>query len=123
MSRFGYTESFFSARSGQECLQAAADALSSLGCRPAPAADGTEVSGSMGKGWAIRLLGAVIAPVEWFPVRLSIGVRDTGKQREVTLRVDENFGPGSLVGVEKKIRAHCDGLGGRLSRLLKDRLG
>lgn len=122
MSRFGYNDSFLSAKASQECLQAATEVLSSLQCRPSPNEEGTEIGGRLGKGWAIRLIGGLIAPEEWLPVRLSVGVRDSGDQRKVTIRVDENFGRGSLLGVEQKMRDHCDALGGEVSRLLRSRL-
>jgi hypothetical protein len=68
-------------------------------------------------GWAIRLIGGIIAPVEWFPVKLSISIHDRDNQREVALRVDENFGFGSLLGVEKKMRGHCDDVGSQFVML------
>lgn len=122
MSRFGYADSFSSDRSAQECLQAARDSFLSIGCQPAAGQGDMEITGKMGMGWAIRLIGGLIAPATWFPVSLSVGVRDTGEQREITVRADENFGFGSLLGVEGKMRARCNELGNQIGRLLRTRL-
>ena len=122
MSRFGYAESFTTGRSTQECLDTARDALSTLGSRPEPSQNDMEISGRIGKGWAMRLLGGLIAPVSWFPVRLAVSIHEEGGQREVSLRADENFGAGSLRGVEERTRKYCDDVGGQLSRLLRTRL-
>src|SRR6266540_5485249 len=123
MSRFGYADSFSSDRSAQECLQTAHDALSSIGCQPVAGQGGMEITGEMGVGWAIRLVGGLIAPATWFPVSLSVGIRDGGDRREVSVRADENLGFGTLLGVEKKMRARCDDLGDHIGRLLRARLG
>jgi len=122
MSRFGYADSFSSKRSAQECAEAARHALSSMGCRPTAGQEGTEIEGKVGMGWAIRLIGGLIAPASWFPVRLSVSIRDGDDGRQVTVRADENFGVGSLMGVEKKMRERCDNLGNQISRLLRTRL-
>jgi hypothetical protein len=73
-------------------------------------------------GWVIRLIGGVLSPARWFPIKLHVIVRDGGEHRELTVRVEENFGVGSLLGVEKKIRAHCDDVGRQLGGFLKSRL-
>ena len=122
MSRFGYADSFSSERSAQECLQTARDSLSSIGCQPVAGSSAMEITGKVGMGWAIRLIGGLIAPATWFPVSLSVGVHDAGDRREITVRADENFGFGSLLGVEKKMRGRCDDLGIQISHLLRIRL-
>ena len=122
MSRFGYADFFSSDRSARECLQAARDSLSSIGCQPRADQGGMEISAKTGMGWAIRLIGGLIAPATWFPVRLSVGSRDSGDRREIAVRADENFGVGSLLGVEKKMRTRCDDLGNQISQLLRTRL-
>lgn len=119
MSRFGYADSFATGRSAQECLDAARDALVTLGCRPEPGRNDMEISGRTGKGWAMRLLGGMIAPASWFPVRLSVSIHEEGDQREVSLRADEDFGSGSLWGVEQRMRKYCDDVGSQLGRLLR----
>lgn len=123
MARFGYAEAFSSKKSAQECVEAARDALSSIGCRPISGQNAAEVTGRVGMGWAVRIIGGLIAPATWFPVKLSVGIRLGANRREVTVCADENFGFGSLLGIEKKMRARCDDLGNQVSHLLKTRLG
>ena len=123
MSRFGYAEVFSSKRSAPECAEAARDVLSSIGCRPIASQDGTTFTGKVGMGWAIRLIGGLIAPATWFPVSLSVGISEGTDGRLVAVHADENFGFGSLLGVEKKMRARCDDLGEQITHLLKTRLG
>ncbi len=123
MSRFGYEDVFSSKRSAQECAQAAREAFSTIGCRPTEGQDGTEFTGKAGMGWAIRIIGGLIAPATWFPVSLSVRITEGDAGRLVAVRADENFGVGTLAGVEEKMRARCDELGGRITHLLKTRLG
>ena len=122
MSRFGYADSFSSEKSARDCLQAAQDSLSSIGCQPRASQGGMEITGKMGMGWAIRLVGGLLAPATWFPISLAVGIRDAGERREITVRADENFGVGSLLGVDQKMRTRCDELGNQISHLLRTRL-
>lgn len=122
MPGFGYVDFFSSDRPAQECLQAARESLSSLGCRKVAAQDAMEVTGKVGMGWVVRLIGGVLAPATWVPVSLFVGVRDLGDRREITVRADENFCIGSLLGVGQKMRARCDDLGNQIGRLLRSRL-
>jgi len=119
MSRFGYRETFSSKRSAQECAKATLDVLASIGCNPHADLDGTEITGKVGMGWAIRLIGGLIAPATMFPVRLSVGISEGTDGRLLTVRADENFGIGSLLGVERKMRDRCDALGKQITHLLK----
>ncbi len=122
MSRFGYNDSFSSTKPAQECFKATCDALFLLGCHPVPNEDDTEITGKMGMGWAIRIIGGIIAPAKWFPVRFSADIYDKGDQRKIVISVDENMGFGFLLGMEKRLREYCDDIGSQLVRLIKTRL-
>ena len=91
--------------------------LENLGSKPIRDTN-FSATGTQGMGWAIRLLGAILAPVEWFPIRLRVTVNDDGETRLVTVMVEENFGFGTLVGVETKIRNHCEKVSNQLSAQL-----
>ena len=123
MARFGYANSFSSNRSVSECLQVARDVLASAGCKNVDGQGGAEITGTAGMGWAIRLVGGLMAPATWFPVKLSVSIVDAGDRREINVRADENFGVGSLLGVEQKMRSRCDELGNQINSLLVTRLG
>ncbi len=123
MSRdIGYSDVFSSNSESQLCIQAAHEALTSLGCKPSAEENGAQVNGKMGMGWAIRIIGGMIAPATWFPVKLLVSVQDSGGQREVNVQVDENFGIGTLAGIKDKMQGRCDDIGSQLSSVLKERL-
>lgn len=122
MSRFGYSNTLSSKSSFQECVKSAHDVLSSLGCRPSHSQDGTELTGKVGMGWVIRIIGGLIAPAKWFPVKLSVRICEETDGRLVAICADENFGLGSLLGVEKKMRTRCDEIGEQIFQLLKTHL-
>lgn len=60
--------------------------------------------GKQGRGWLIRLVGGLLTPASWFPVTLSVTISERSADCQITVCVDENFGFGSLIGIEKKIR-------------------
>jgi len=122
MSRFGYAGCVSSDRSPQECLQAVRDCFLAIGCQPGAGANDMAISGKMGRGWAIRLVGGLIAPATWFPIRLTVSLHEKDGRREIAVHVEENFGIGSLIGIEEKARSRCDAVGQDLVRLLKHRL-
>lgn len=122
MPRFGYADSFSSQRSVEECVLAARDALTSVGCKSVVNRGEKEVAGKIGMGWAIRLLGGLMTPPNWFPVSVWVSVIDAGDRRDVQVHADENFGPGSLLGIEQKVRARCNDLGVQINQSLKSRL-
>jgi hypothetical protein len=118
MARFGFSESFISGRSKDECRAAATDTLERAGSKPS-VDDRGRIVGTLGSKFLIRLLGAFLAPTTSFPVQISVAVSDAGDERQIDLRVEENFGIGSLKGIEQKVRGYCDQLGSELVATLK----
>ena len=84
---------------------------------------GTEYAGKVGMGWAVRLIGGLISPATWFPVRLAVTIIDSTEGHQISVTSEEDFGFGSLVGVETKMRARCDDLEKQITHNLKIRLG
>lgn len=128
MSRFSYADSLTSNRLAPECCDAVEKSLSLVGCKaikchPMNTQDGTEYVGKVGMGWAIRILGGLISPATWFPVRLTVTVIEGIEGRRITVTSEEDFGLGSLIGVEKKMRARCDDLEKQITHNLRTRLG
>jgi hypothetical protein len=119
MARFGFADSFVSQRSLDECRTAARAAIVESGAKLKGASHDTEIVGTSGSGIVIRLIGGLIAPARWFPTRLSVTLQDDGGERRVEVSVVENFGLGTLAGIEEKVGAHCKQVCADLAASLK----
>ena len=124
MARYDYRRSITVTNTTKECFAAAEKAIRLCGgiiieSLPTDKNEAVKLTCSVGKGWALRMLGAFLSPRNWIPVRLTVLVVDTDTSREVTTIAEEDFGFGSLVGVEKKFRARCEELEKQLAHNVK----
>ena len=124
MARFDYRRSISVGNTIKECLASAEKALllsggSNVESLPTSADEVAKLTCSVGKGWALRLLGVPLSPRSWIPVRLMVLISDKGTSRELTTIAEDDFGFGSLVGVEKKFRARCEDLEKQLAHNVK----
>ncbi len=67
----------------------------------------TELVGRLGSGLKVRLLGAQLASPDSLPVIVRARTSPTPGGSEVRVAVSENFGFGSLVGVEDRFQSRC----------------
>src|SRR4051812_11564255 len=119
MSRFEYSRSYSTTASATACDEAAEKALSETGCkkigyRQFGPERKFEYFGTVGMGWVFRLIGGILAPATLFPVRLLVSVADNRVAREITVTAAEDFGFGTLFGIEKKMRMRCDDLAAQM---------
>ena len=124
MARFDYRHTIVVENTKKECLAATERALRLCGginieSLPTDSDDAAKLTCGVGKGWALRLLGVPLSPRNWIPVRLTVLISDKGASRELTTIAEDDFGFGSLVGVEKKFRARCEELEKQLAHNVK----
>lgn len=105
MSRFSYEDQLTTSASVDEAADAVRHALTRLGAKPESA--GEVVVGRLGSQWKVRLLGLALGSISWMPLRITVEVADPGPVRSIRLDVAEDFGYGSLAGVEGRARARC----------------
>lgn len=109
MPRFSYQDQIATSASVDESIDAARSALAELGAKPRAVdgvADGVVVGG-LGSRLRVRLIGLTFGSVETLPIKIRVEVIDQGTDRSIRLDVAEDFGFGSLAGVEGKCRTRC----------------
>ncbi|MCE6959596.1 hypothetical protein LAZ40_11065 [Cereibacter sphaeroides] len=125
MSRFAYTGVQQTGLSLSPCCDAVEKAMRLAGCKSVERVEQASAcvafTGTTGNSLGLRLLGALLAPASWIPVRLTVKVEENSGTGELVIRTvaEENFGFGSLIGVEKKFRAHCELLEKQLAEAIR----
>ncbi len=120
MPRFSYDDQLTTEQPGQSCAAALRTAVEALGATVESTLD-TDTEAKMGTQ-AVRILGGILSSEDKLPVQIHGHVEDTGAERVVYLQVAENMGMGSMLGMEKKYRQHCQDLLGRLKSQLAEQL-
>jgi hypothetical protein len=121
MSRFVYQAGILTPAPAQACLDAAVTALTARGGHPVP--DGWRVSSPLGYWLRTRFVGGAFAPTNWSPTDVSVAISEVNGQRQVVVSVAERFGAGALLGMETRLRNHCQQTAMNLRATLAQLLG
>lgn len=100
-------ESLTKIADAEACLTAVRVALFALEGRIESDRD-REIVARFGSEARVRLLGGLFTAREHFPVRAICTVSDHASGRSIRVRVEENMGVGSLLGIEGKYRHRCE---------------
>jgi len=124
VARFDYRSSITVINSKKECLVAAEKALQLCGGKnveslPTGSDQLAKLTCTVGIGWALRIVGAPLSPRNWIPVRLTVLIENVENGKKMTTIAEDDFGFGSLVGVENKFRARCENLQQQLAHNIK----
>jgi hypothetical protein len=114
MPRFYYQE-----RAGAFALEAAAveaavRTLTEMGGKPTVV--GGRITCKLGRWLRTRVVGGAFVPSKWLPIEAVVDVVDHGDHREVVVSVAERIGFGLILGMEGRLREHCQ----QTARYLRD---
>ena len=101
-------------------LEEVSSILRNLGFKIVSFKNGEEVLAKKGNKLGIRLIGELLAPVSWFPVKVKIHISTNNEINELLfIEVGEDFGIGSLKGITGKYQKYCDDIASKLISELK----
>jgi hypothetical protein len=114
MPRFYYQEQAAVYAPQDATVQAVARTLTEMGGKPIVSA--ARVTCKLGWWLRTRVVGGAFVPARWLPVEAIVDVVDMGDHREVVVSVAERVGFGLLLGMESRLRQHCQ----QTARYLRD---
>ena len=111
MPRFYYQERVGVFGPQAATLEAAVRTLTEMGGKPTVA--GSRITCKLGWWLRTRVVGGAFVPTKWLPVEAVVDVVD---HREVVVSVAERVGFGLILGMEGRLREHCQ----QTARYLRD---
>jgi len=104
MARFHYEGTVTTTKSKQECIDGIKKTLSGLGGKVVSNTAQDTFTSSLGNNMMFRFLGAFLASDSMWPMIANIKLEEDGAGHVLKITVEEDFGFGTLFGVETKFR-------------------
>ena len=123
MSRFFYAGSITTTSGIAECQQAIQSAFLLVKKQPFINHDGSYFQATLGNQFLFRFLGAFFASDSMYPMIVKISLTQENDQRIIDIQVHEDFGFGTLWGVETKYREKVEKMKNILEGYMRTQLG